>query len=138
MADDDQQHFTESDSSDDEPLDCGSRKTLTSKVSKESFNPEDEGPFGSNLGEKPPRKGLEWESVETYNLKQIDDDDLTKRLQDHARDFMSVGGLKFPAGMKQKIPAWNTGNCRAKNFKVLIRPPWYVNFIYTFTILHFF
>jgi hypothetical protein len=60
MADDDQQHFTESDSSDDEPLDCGSRKTLTSKVSKESFNPEDEGPFGSNLGEKPPREGLEW------------------------------------------------------------------------------
>jgi len=76
--------------------------------------------------------------VETYNLMQIDDDDLTKLLQDHARDFMIVGGLKFPAGMKQKIPAWNTGNCRAKNFKVLIRPPWYVNFIYTFTILHFF
>jgi len=102
MADDDQQHFTESDSSDDEPRGCGSRKTLTSKVLKESFNPEDEGPFGSDLGEKPARKGLEWETVETYNLKQIEDDDVTKRLRDHARDFMSVGGLKFPAGMKQK------------------------------------
>ena len=95
-------HFTESESSDDDFQDSGSRKMLTCKVLKGSCNPEDEGPFGSSLGEKPPRKLLEWETVETYNLKDIDDNDLTKSLQQHARDFMRVGGLKFPAGMKQK------------------------------------
>ena len=47
---------TESDSSDDEFQESGSRKTPASKVRKVSFNPYDAydaGPFGSHLGEKP-------------------------------------------------------------------------------------
>ena len=36
------------------------------------------------MGKKTPRKALDGETVETYNLKDIVDEDLTKRLQDHA------------------------------------------------------
>lgn len=82
MADHFPENFTESDSSDDEFQESSSRKTLPSKVRKASFNPEDEGLFGPPLGEKSPRKALEWETVETYNLKDIDlkDDGRSKRL----------------------------------------------------------
>ena len=55
-----------------------------------SFNPADGGPLGSHLDEKSPRKALGWETVETYNLNNIEDDDLTKRLQDHAHETIHV------------------------------------------------
>ena len=93
--------FTESDSSNDEFQESGSRKTLASKVWTASFqvNSTDESPFGSLLGENPARNALKCKIVETYNLKDIEDDDLTKGLQDHACKFMRVlvGGLKFAA-----------------------------------------
>ena len=59
--------FPESDPSNDEFQESGSRKTHSSKVRTVSFNPYDEGLFGSHSG---------GETDETYNLRDIKDDDL--------------------------------------------------------------
>ena len=59
-------------------------KTLASKVRKVSFDPKDEGWFGSDLGENFQRKGTgrkvrggalecQWETIQTYKLKDIEE-----------------------------------------------------------------
>lgn len=99
--------FTESDSRDDEFLEAGSGKTLASKDLKVYFDPDDEGQYGSHLGENPPRKGSGWKPVETYKLKDIcEDDDLTNRLQGHGQKFMKVGGSKSAKQKDTNLEHW--------------------------------
>ena len=42
---------------------------------------------------KLPRKAFVW--VEMYNLKDTEDNNLAKCLQNHASEFMRIGRLKF-------------------------------------------
>lgn len=103
MADHFSAVFTKSDSSNYKYQESGSRKTLASKDLKMRVLLTHI--WARNLQED---LGVE-------NLCSIVYNDLAKRLQDHAGEFMQVRGLKIASGIKQKDTSLEHWKLQRKN-----------------------